>query len=208
MSTRKEFEKLQNWADKYEKAQSDGVFEGAPSPPVPTPQTAEDNFWGMVNSNPTDAVSRPDAQYWKNLWDATRPDGPSSIVIEEETEEVVEEEAYEKAIDKEIPTPGDENNAKSFNPTHRDSQGEDQALETEPLGVSFSAKDVNDLAEMKVKLHALQDKMNTNEGLGKSGKSLESRIASAIKEIEDLSNSISSGFEDNKAYGIKGSGKK
>jgi len=84
--------------------------------------------------------------------------------------------------------------AQSPNPVRQSTAGKDQELEPGPLGLTFSEKDIEDLSELKIKLHNLQDKLNTFEGRGENSTKFESQINSVKDKIEELSTAMTQAF--------------
>lgn len=58
---------IDNWADMWEKAQKKGIFDDAPKPPITSPQTAIDSFFGPVDTKPSERLDEVDAKYWKAI---------------------------------------------------------------------------------------------------------------------------------------------
>ena len=87
------------------------------------------------------------------------------------------------------------------NPIRLHSVGADQDLSPGSLGLTFTPEDVENLAEMKVKLHALQDELNSFEGRGKNAKKFEGQITSLKEKIDELSTAMTQSFP----YSLPGS---
>jgi hypothetical protein len=79
------------------------------------------------------------------------------------------------------------------------SAGPDQELTPTALSVTFTPEEIEDLAELKKKLHELQDKMNAVDGKGGRSKKFETQIASLKGKIDDLSDTFSTVDEAPKA---------
>ena len=179
---------IDDWTDKWEKAQKEGIFDDAPSYAQPSHQTADDaSFFGLANTHPTDRVSDADADYWDTLHKAS---GDPSVLNETLKKKKVIEEA-DKAERGEIADAV----GQAPNPIRQASTGEDQDMSPETLGVTYSDEDFDVLGELKKDLHALEDKLNTADGLGKEPKKLEKQISNLREKISELSDSLDKGHE-------------
>lgn len=179
---------IDDWTKKWEKAQEEGIFDGAPSYAQPSQQTADDSsFFGLVNTHPTDRVRDADAQYWNTLHKAS---GDPSILNEILSNKEVIKEA-DKAERGEIAN----TIGQAPNPIRQASTGEDQDMSPDTLGVTYSDEDLDALGELKKDLHALEDKLNTEDGLGKKSIKFEKQISSLREKIAELSNSLDKGHE-------------
>lgn len=182
----KDKEELENWADKYEKAVTDGVFGEPGDDDTPTPKTSEESFFGAQNCHPTDDINDGDAKYWQGI--NARVDDPNyrlnkDGLIQEQNKG---DAARLAGIVKQV-------NA-APNPIRYHTAGADQELTPQSQGVTFTPEDISNLSEMKIKLHGLQDQLNSFEGRGKNGKKFESQIASLKKQIDELSNAMTQSF--------------
>lgn len=172
------------WCDLWDKAVADGVFEDAPKPLTPTPQTSDPaSFFGPVNSHPTSDVRDCDAQYWSDLYERGEPQ-----LFQEEKESV--KSVLQNATDAIVRSP---------NPITASSVGADQELTPGALGMTFSERDIEKLTQLKLELHELTSKMAAFEGEGKKAKKLESQLVALKKKIDEFSSELSRSLGDKKS---------
>jgi hypothetical protein len=181
-------DQLDKWADMWEKSQRDGVFDNAPQPPASSPQTANSSYFGLVNTHPTEEIQDVDANYWNQVYHSAlqgemEPDPLGDSLIQESEDQKRASEVA-KAM------------AQSPNPVRGSSVGEDQSMEKGPLGVTFSPEEIEELSELKKKLHALKDEANTVEGKGGRSKKFESKIKNIKDQIDKLSTEFTKSFPD------------
>lgn len=151
------------WVAKWDKALQDKVFGDTPKIPSTGDATADFSFFGLRQDNHSDNINPSDADYW-NAINSVADGG-------------VEMRRLDEADAGMAPLAG-----LDPNPVRRGTEGKDQDLAPEQLGVTFDEKDVSDLADMKVKLHDLGSK---NAEMGDDDQA--SRLAAMIKQIDDLS---------------------
>lgn len=189
-------EKFDGWCDKWDAAQDAGIFDDAPKPVTPSLQTSDPSFFGPQNTHPTEVPADVDAEYWAQVYAMSGPNGnmpppPSPAasspegVITEKTEIVggAIEDTTKKKQSQYPP-----------NPVRIDSGGPDQDLAAEPLGLTFTEKDVEDLAAMKVRLHELEDKLAGAMGIGGSTKSFENQLSNLKKKVDQLSTAMTHSY--------------
>jgi hypothetical protein len=75
-------------------------------------------------------------------------------------------------------------------PTHFNESATKVVPDSEDNGETFNEKDIEDLASLKAKLHEIQVKFCEFEGRGQNSKKFESQITSVKKQIDDLSNKM------------------
>jgi hypothetical protein len=189
---------IENWAEKYEKAVADGVFNEPNQEVKPTPKTSEETFFGSQNCHPTDNIADNDADYWRNVYSRTanpnyRVDSKGELINDHAITEASYLQQEQKKADPEL-VKTVEKIVTAANPIQYHTAGKDQDLTPQSLGLTFSPEDVNDLSEMKIRLHDLQDQLNSFEGRGTNGKKFESQIASLKAKIDDLSDSLTTTF--------------
>lgn len=161
---------LEKYQDQWEQALKDGVFKDAPKPAVPS---HPDWFGHSQNVSDTE-IDDVDAEYWKQMMD----EGGEEL-LQEETEPTKEE--LKKMTSR---------MANAHNPVFPQSLGNDQdVVVAQNWGVG--GKEIEELAEMKIKLEQLESRLNAEEGMGKSGKSISEQIKNLKKQIDELSNSLS-----------------
>jgi len=185
-------DQFEKWCGQWEDAMEKGVFEDAPKPPVPSSQTSDSSFFGLVNTDPTPCPSDADAGYWNDVHVATeRGYGTTDPLVlidhmsHEKQELLKEEKRDKKSLGASVKAVAD-----SPNPIRHSSVGNDRELEDGPLGVTYSPEDLDTLAEMKLKLHDLQDQLNSFEATGKNSTKFQGQIENIREKIEELSSDL------------------
>jgi hypothetical protein len=181
MNLHEQKDQFDQWCDMWDKANEQGVFEKA-SQPTPPDQTADVSFFGPSDTHPTSSLRDVDIQYWKSVYSLSDSSGASDLL--QEAKEVQNKDVSDAA----------KAMGHSPNPIRAPSVGMDQAMDNTSLGVTFTPEDIQSLAEMKVKLHGLKDKLNTAEGKGQTNKKLESQISSLQNQIDELSDTLGQAF--------------
>lgn len=160
---------LEKYTDQWDKALKDGIFDDAPKSPSPR----YTDWFGHSSSASETEINDEEVEDWKHIAN----DGPEEI-LQEETEPTKQE--LKKMTSR---------MANSNNPVHPDSLGNDQdVVVNQNWGVG--GEEIEELAEMKVKLEQLESRLNAEEGMGKSGKGISEQIKSLKKQIDELSNSL------------------
>jgi len=206
---------FEDWCSKWEKAQEDGLFDDAQKAHVPTPNMADHSYFGPNDTHPTDSVKAPDAEYWNQVYDMSKDVGPNADPIESGvlSENRIKRPDNEIIADKNIPlkSPGwgkDEKDASvkianaiasSPNPIKRNTIGKDQALIPSSLSHTFDEHDLDDLVEMKLKLHDLENSYNSNVANVESTKKYETQIVSLKQKIDELSDAMTKVFPKDSA---------
>ena len=194
-----EFDKYVN---QWEKAQADGVFDDAPSPPAPPAQ--EPDFFGNYrpNKDVTD-IKDVDSDYWNHVYKLSRHSGDSPDPLDElqPMNEVRDDRTTKFTLVKTTKPDGkssgkitDELGGLS-NPNNRSNRGEDQRSRVTPNWAG--GDDIQELQAMKMNLEKLESKINASEGLGdmKKMKSLMNKMESLRKQIDELSDGIPPEFK-------------
>jgi len=184
MSIEAQKDQFDTWCDKWEKAMSNGTFDDAPKQRTTPCQTADVSYFGPANTHPTEDIKDADVQYWNTVYDMSRNagDAPDVVLHENKIDSAKQAAATAKAM------------SQSPNPIRAASVGQDQAMEPGPLGVTFTPEQIQELAEMKIKLHGLQDKIAALDGEGKGDKKVESTISSLRSKIDELSDALGRAF--------------
>lgn len=161
-------DELDHFASMWDVAMEKGLFPKAEIPKV-NQNTSQDSFFGLVNTNPSEEIGDNDKQYWNAIHSAT-DDAASSRVINEV----------------------DERKSSPSNSIQRDTFGNDQELDSQQLGKTYSEEDLNELSELKNKLHSLESKLMSALGFGdfKNEKKLQEQIKLIKREINELSDSM------------------
>lgn len=165
-------ESLDSYIEKWEKALADGAFESK-KPPTPSSHSAgQSSFFGLDSKSTRAEVSDEDLKTWDQIY---RNELEDEGMLQEATEDV------KKTTKDRLSSP---------NPIYPYSTGKDQEMGKKQLGLTYSPNELRELAELKINLHDLQDKLNSFEGKGQVSKQLESKIASLHKKIDELSDSL------------------
>ena len=151
-----------NWVDKWDKALQSDIFKDAPKPPSTSKHTSDDSFFGLQQSNQTDSIQSSDSEYWRAI-NAVADGGVDMQRIDESD-----------AISVNLP-----------NPIRKSTEGKDQDLEPNSLGLTFTEDDIKKLEEMKIKLHELQSKIAAMDE-----KDYSSQINAMISKIDELSDKM------------------
>lgn len=165
---------LEKYQDQWEKALSDGVFDSVEETPK---SPVQNNWFGYSPDVSNTEIQDTEADYWKKVL-AGEEEGGSEELISEESEPTKEEL---KKMSSRV--------ANAHNPVSMQSLGNDQdVVVTQNWGVG--GKEIEELSEMKVKLEQLESRLNAEEGMGKTGKSISEQINALKKQIDELSNSL------------------
>lgn len=181
MKIHEQIDQFDQWVDMWAKANDDGIFEKTPD--IVPNQTADVSFFGPTDTHSTPTLRDADVKYWSDIYDMSKYNdgsGEDPTMLTEQDDKKVTDSV--KAM------------AQSPNPIRAGSVGMDQAMDNKSLGVTFTPQDIESLAEMKVKLHGLKDKLNTMESKGQSGGKLESQINGLQEKIDELSDSLGRAF--------------
>ena len=157
-------EDFDGWVDKWDKALKGDIFKDAPKLPSTAPQTSDNSFFGLQQTNPTDSINSSDADYWKAI--SSVADGG------------VDMQRIDESKVGDSPSDGP-------NPVRRETEGRDQELEPRPLGATFDEEDIKSLEEMKVKLYELENKIASMDD-----KDYGAQVKAMIEKIDDLSNKM------------------
>ena len=187
MSIDQQKDQLDKWADMWDKALEKGIFDDGPGPPIPSPHTSDDSFFGLKNTNPTAEIKDADSEYWAGLHNTPELGGHGERLLQEQKKKDVRE-ATDIASSWTDPKTSKKYPA---NPLPTDTGGKDQALEPAQLGVTFDEKDIEKLIDIKNQLHELENKIIVASVGGKSTKSVETQIENLKKKLDKLSSSLS-----------------
>ena len=151
------------WVDKWDKALKDEIFGKTEKLPSTGDATSDFSFFGLRQDNPTSDINSSDAAYWNAI--SSVADGG------------VEMQRLDEADSGVAPVAG-----LDPNPVRRGTEGKDQDLKDQQLGLTFDEKDISELETMKLKLHELGSKaaeMKDDDHM--------SQIEAMIRKIDDLS---------------------
>ncbi len=217
MTQKKAAPGFDDWVDMWEKAQGDGTFKDAPRPKT----AGGGSFFGLQSSSPDADLppSEADTEYWNQVYQRSNnsgdtPDIGAPDVLQEQKKPVekVSRKRQEPKHNKKKPLPEERplredkvSNADvasvakaqmhSPNPIYYYSAGKDQDPHITP---NFSSGPVlNDLIDLKLKLHALEGRLNTMIGSGKPDRQvqkLESELRKLRNRLDELSDSLHGGW--------------
>lgn len=151
-----------NLVSKWDKALKDGIFDTPAKLPSTGDATSDFSFFGLRQDNPTQDIDSSDATYWNAI--SSLADGGVDMQRLDEAD----------AISVNLP-----------NPIRHSTQGKDQDLSPESLGLTFDEKDVSELESLKTKLHDLGSK---SAEMGE--KDYVDQIDAMIRKIDDLSDNM------------------
>lgn len=149
------------WMDKWDDALKKGIF-GDTKVPTTSKGTSDESFFGLRQDNPTDSIDARDSEYWRAI-NAVADGGVEMLKLNE----------------------ADSKSKDPPNPVKKGTEGKDQDLEPEQLGLTFSKEDLEELDEMKKKLHDLGSKVAEMDD-----KDYAKQIESMIKQIDELSDKL------------------
>lgn len=165
-------EQIVEWAQKWEKAQNEEIFKKEDQV-IPSKHVVNETFFGNRENQPTNEVSSVDAKYWDTVYKYSQLFGEQSCDPLHMTEEL-------KKV--------------SPNPTSASSIGPDAALTPEAIGSTYTPEDLEDLAEMKQQLYALEAKLGEMEGRGENSGKFSTKIEKLKAKIDEMSDLITYEF--------------
>ena len=176
-------DQFEKWTQQWEDALKSGVFQPRQEQ-VPSAQRGEDDFFGNHRPASAGGIDDVDAAYWNDVYKLSKG-------------EVLNEKFYNLP-----PTKFDgatapeitDDMGKLPNPVKPYTRGQDSANKVTP---NFSSgKELEELAELKVRLEKLESAFNRAEGLADEGKAkaVRQQLAKVKAEVERLSDSLSPEF--------------
>jgi hypothetical protein len=184
------------WLDQWEKAQKDGVFADAPKTRIPSRQTADSSFFGPSDTHPTDDADVDNVAYWGMVHNrANEIIGLDEEIVLQEADrpdtEIVDGKVEKRDLKDVAKTLG-----KAPNPIYPNTTGKDSDVDDMSLDATFGPKDLEDLADMKIRLHQMENKFNSFVARGENGKKFEGQIATLKKQIDKLSDLLSVAYKE------------
>lgn len=162
-----------NWVDQWDKAVKDGIFNNIPKQELDlkTNEPSRESFFGDLNINTNSTPSDEEVGYWNDV-----------SKYSEETNILNENKKINKSVKTAANTP---------NPVVVDTVGKDT---NKPSKKGFASnKTLEQLEELKNKLHSLENEMLTKEALGKDFKKVEKEMEKVYSIIDKLSNELNQG---------------
>jgi hypothetical protein len=160
---------FENWCDKWDKAQGEGIFEDMP--PVDPRDNQVLGFGASEDSSQDD--------YWKNVEREAKEDAPD--VLQEDHAGTATSKADLAHQSKDI--------ARAANPVYHHTAGKDQDLE--PWTPNWiDGKELIELSKLKVDLYDLEVECGKKDGLGEGTDAIQTKIKSMWANINKLSNDL------------------
>lgn len=151
-----------DWVGKWEAALEKGIFGPSEPPRSTSKDTADHSFFGLRQDNHTDHIDSGDSEYWRAINSVA--DGGVDMQRLDEAE----------AVSLNLP-----------NPIRRSTEGKDQEPSDKSLDATFSKEDLDQLEDMKKKLHDLESK-----AAEMGDKDNRAQILAMIKKIDALSDKL------------------
>lgn len=172
-------DQLNNWAEKYQNAVDNGVFDTPEKKHMPSPYSSDyESFFGMQNTGQSDSIRDVDANYWNMVYKTADYSGdPMQLIAEANTKK--EKEGIAKTAKKMADSP---------NPVRAGGIGPDQDSE-QSMSDTWTVEELNKLHDLKIQLHDLSSKIASLDGT-----SYDSKYESLKNKIDDLSNSLDGNF--------------
>ncbi len=167
---------LDYFADIWDKALKDGVFKDAPKPPEPN---RDSDFFGQWDGSEEVPMNECDAKYWARVYNLSKGTGPGAAPDPLREDAVATKDRIKKVSDR---------IANSANPIYPGTVGKDQDVKATRNWTD--GPELQELAQLKVKLEKLESQMNAQEGLGKNGSSVQKQIDALRTKLDDLSDSL------------------
>jgi hypothetical protein len=162
-----------NYVDQWDKAQEKKIFGDISKASTTSSQTSDVSFFGPIDTSPSENPNQNDLAYWSAIYQTSLDNLASN------DNNILSEEKISRQ-------------EKSPNPIRSETEGKDQDLKPQQLGVTFDEEDIKGLEEMKVKLHELQSKiavMNDDKS-----KDIQKQINSLQNQIDEISTSLGQAF--------------
>jgi hypothetical protein len=180
---------INKYAAIWDKALAKGIFNNAPKPPTPSEPQSTADFFGQYNSDDYDIngsmnLNESEVKYWSQMAKIASNRSAYHMPLNEERQN-------------DVPTIKKMSNrlGSTFNPVYPNTVGKDQDLGT-PVKVTqnwgVGGKELNDLADLKKRLHELEVKLNQSGILKseKGKKKKDSDESTIIKGMDDLKKQI------------------
>jgi hypothetical protein len=182
---------IDNWAEKWQKAQEQGIFKDEPKPPVTSADSGQQSFFGITQGRSENRIKDVDAEYWRRVH-AMADQEPDKIMQEMLKPDIPAPAA--PTVDKKSLGNMVSRIAQSPNPIPAWTVGKDSDPLPGETVPSYTEEDLKQLADLKVKMQALQEKLISVEALGEKNKAFETQIKNLQKEIDVLSDAIADTF--------------
>lgn len=178
---------IEKLSAQWDKALAQGIFDDVKEKPKNS--NKEVNFFGQIPTVYDTEIQDSEMDQWKDVMATLN--GRESVGNDSEimlTEEKTPSKSKIKKHNKKM--------ANTNNPVYPNSIGKDN--QNHPENNFTNGKLLDELTELKNKLHSMLADMHKNEALGKNVKSAESSIDKISKEIDKLSDSLNGSTIENK----------
>lgn len=166
---------MDQWCDMWDKALQDGFMD---KKDAPIEQSNTDSFFGMSNQTDEAGPDEDDVEAWRDIYNG------GEFLHGSNDEGLLSEVKDDKATFK----TNLDSLVKSPNPVQPQTIGKDQELDS--IDSTYTQEDIDELHELKIQLHGLQDKLASMDGKGEKNKKIESQMNALKEKIEDLSNGL------------------
>jgi len=172
-------DELENWQKKWEENQH--LFPKKKEE-IPFAKNTTDSFYGGLSERKEKIDPKDiDSKYWDKVKELVlEGDDGTSILVETAVQDVA------KVM------------ASSPNPVHPNTTGNDDSLEPRGTGATYTDEDLNELNEMKIKLHELQGKLLTAETKGDDVAKFEKQLNDLKEKIDEFSTMLGQEFPHGK----------
>lgn len=177
---------INKYADIWDNALKQGIFKDAPKPPTPAEPRASADFFGQINPDEYDVdgalhLNEGEVKYWAEMAKIALDKSSYHMPLNEErTPEKSDIQAASSRL------------GSTFNPVYPHTIGKDQDLGT-PVKVTqnwgVGGKELNDLEDLKKRLHELEVKLNS-AGIIKPEKGKKESDSTILKGMKDLKKDI------------------
>ena len=178
---------IEKLSAQWEKALEQGIFDDVKE--KPKTGNKEVNFFGQMPTVYDTEIKDSDMDQWKDVMSTLDGresyDNHSDVIL---TEEKTPSKKKIKSHNKKM--------ANTNNPVYPNTIGKDNKIK--PENNFTNGKLLDQLTDLKLKLHSMLAEMHKNEALGKDVKSAEASVDKICKEIDKLSDDLNGSIIDTK----------
>lgn len=172
-----EHDNFEKWQTQWDAALEKGIFDTPKKDHVPSAQKNPESFFGTQKNSPSEEVPQTDSEFWRDIYRNSREYG-TQCDLDGRDDSMIQESSVAAPL-----------GPKTANPVRVNTLGMDQDVKN--VGSTYDVADLQNLENLKVKLHGLLDKLNGLEGKGQGAGKLESQIQSLQKQIDEFSDNLS-----------------